>query len=139
MPRPARTQALPRPSVLLAATLLPLLGLWLARPVHAMETLGDSALAEVQAAGWTGLPLSVGDLSTAALVASPAATSRDGQPLADRQAAALQQFSAGMALQTQLANAQRVIALPVLAYVVPAVIPVVGLPLAFLVPPTGPH
>ena len=36
MPRPARTQALPRPRVLLAATLLPLLGLWLARPVHAM-------------------------------------------------------------------------------------------------------
>ncbi|KAB0574660.1 hypothetical protein F7Q92_19285 [Ideonella dechloratans] len=139
MPRPARTLALPRPRVLLAATLLPLLGQWLARPAHALEALGDAALSEVEAAGWSGLPLSAGDLSTAALVASPVATSRDGQQLADRQAAALQQFSAGMALQTQLANAQRVTALPVLAYVMPAVIPVVGLPLAFFVPPARPH
>jgi hypothetical protein len=44
-----------------------------------------------------------------------------------------------VALQTQLANAQRLTALPVLAYVMPAVIPVVGLPLAFFVPPTRPH
>jgi hypothetical protein len=69
----------------------------------------------------------------------PRHASRDGQQQADRQAAALQQFSAGVALQTQLANAQRLTALPVLAYVMPAVIPVVGLPLAFFVPPTRPH
>jgi hypothetical protein len=139
MPRPARTQALPRPRVLLAATLLPLLGLWLARPAHAMDALGDAALSEVEAAGWSGLPLSNGDLAVASLVASPVTASRDGQQQADRQAAALQQFSAGVALQTQLANAQRLTALPVLAYVMPAVIPVVGLPLAFFVPPTRPH
>jgi hypothetical protein len=71
MPRPARTQALPRPRVLLAATLLPLLGLWLARPAHAMDALGDAALSEVEAAGWSGLPLSNGDLAVASLVASP--------------------------------------------------------------------
>lgn len=139
MPRPARTQALPRPSVLLAATLLPLLGLWLARPVHAMETLGDTALAEVQAAGWTGLPLSTGDLGVIALSTSPVATARDSQQQSERQALALQQFSTSVALQTQLATAQRVVALPTLAYVIPPVIPVVGLPLAFFVPPTHPH
>ncbi|MCO5978125.1 hypothetical protein [Ideonella oryzae] len=138
MPRPTRSQALPRPRVLLAATLLPLLGLWLARPAHAMEALGDAALTEVQAAGWSGLPLSVGDLASVSQLAGPA-SSRDGLQQVDRQAASLQQFSASVALQTQLAAARRVTALPMLAYVMPSVIPVVGLPLAFFVPPASPH
>ena len=139
MPRSPRTQALPRPHVLLAATLLPPLGLWLARPAHAMEPLGDTALADMQAAGWTGMPLSPGDLSAVTLGASPVATARDSQQQSERQATALQQFSASVALQTQLTAAQRVVTLPMLAYVMPAVIPVVGLPLTFFVPPSQVH